>query len=87
VFSLSPFINAIYDFEGDKKAGVRNIYTVLGFEKGKKIVSYLIIILFLTPLLIFQGTTDMLQILPASIISSFIFYKFEIISSFLDFNF
>lgn len=77
VFSLSPLINAIDDFEGDKKAGVRNIYTVLGFEKGKKIVSGLIIILFLTPLLIFRGTTDILLILPASIISSFIFYKFE----------
>ncbi len=77
VFSLSPLINAVDDFEGDKEAGVKNIYTVYGFEKGKKMVAVLIVILFLSPLLIFQDIIDILMILPASLISSFIFYKFE----------
>ncbi|MFP3872617.1 MAG: UbiA family prenyltransferase [Candidatus Aenigmatarchaeota archaeon] len=77
VFSLSPLINAVDDYEGDKEAGVKNLYTVLGFEKGKKVVAVLIILLFLTPLLIFRATTDLLLIVPASLISSFIFYRYE----------
>lgn len=77
VFSLSPLINAINDYEGDKKAGVNNVYTVYGFEKGKKIVSVLIIFLFMTPLLIFRGITDIMIIGPSALISSIVFYKFE----------
>ncbi len=70
-------INAINDYEGDKKAGVNNVYTVYGFEKGKKIVSVLIIFLFMTPLLIFRGITDIMIIGPSALISSIVFYKFE----------
>ncbi len=77
VFSISPLINAIDDFEGDKKAGVRNIYTVYGFETGKKIVSILIIFLFLSPIMIFNSRLDLIIIVPASVISSIVFYKFE----------
>lgn len=77
VFSISPLINAIDDFEGDKKAGVKNIYTVYGFETGKKIVSILIIFLFLSPIMIFNTRLDLIIIFPASVISSIVFYKFE----------
>ncbi len=77
VFSISPLINAIKDYEGDKKANVRNIYTVYGFDKGKKIVSILIIFLFVTPLILFHSIVDWIVILPLSFMASYIFYKYE----------
>ncbi|MBS3817240.1 MAG: UbiA prenyltransferase family protein, partial [Candidatus Thermoplasmatota archaeon] len=77
VFSISPLINAVSDYEGDKKAGVRNLYTIYGFEKGKKMVSILIVILFLTPLLIFHSLVEIIFLLVLSLISAFIFYRYE----------
>lgn len=77
VFSISPLINAIKDYEGDNRADVNNIYTVYGFRKGKKIVSILIVFLFLVPILIFNTFTDILILTALSISSSIIFYKYE----------
>lgn len=77
VFSISPLINAVKDYHGDKEAGVTNIYTVYGFDKGKKIVSILIIILFLTPLILFHSVIDLFMIIPLGLIASYIFYTLE----------
>lgn len=77
VLSISPLINALSDYEGDKKTGVRNVYTVLGFERGKKLVSFLIILLFISPLLLFNSILDIIFMLLAGVISSIIFYRFE----------
>ncbi len=77
VLSISPLINALSDYEGDKRSGVRNVYTVLGFERGKKIVSILIVFLFISPLLLFNSTLDLVFMLSTGLISSVVFYRFE----------
>ncbi len=77
VLSISPYINAIADYEGDKEGGVKSIYTIYGLEKGKKIVSILIMFLFLSPLLLFNSTIDILILLSASLASVLIFYFIE----------
>lgn len=77
VFSVSPLINAVGDYEGDKKTGVQNVYTVYGLKKGKKIVSVLIILLFWTPLLVFHSMVDFILVLPSSFLAAYLFYRFE----------
>ncbi len=77
VLSISPLINALSDYEGDKKSGVRNVYTVLGFEKGKKIVSFLLIFLFISPLILFNSTLDIIFLFSTGLVSSFMFYRLE----------
>ncbi len=77
VLSISPLINALSDFEGDSKSGVKNVYTVLGFEKGKRLVSALIVILFMSPLLLFNSVWDFIVMFSAGVISSFVFFRFE----------
>ncbi len=77
VLSISPLINAISDYEGDLRSGVKNVYTVYGLEKGKKIVSVLIIFLFLSPLLMFHSLQDIVVLVPPAIVSSILFYKGE----------
>lgn len=77
VLSISPLINALSDYEGDKNSGVKNVYTVLGLERGKKLVSVLIILLFISPLGLFAHMQDMVFLLTTGLISSVIFYKLE----------
>jgi len=77
VFSISPLINAIKDYEGDKMANVNNIYTVYGLKKGKKIVTILIILLFMVPLTLFNSLIDVIILIILSLSSSFVFYKYE----------
>ncbi len=76
VLSISPLINAIGDFKGDKKQGVKNLYTVFGYYDGKRIVTVLILLMFLTPLLIIYKTIDFAVIVPVSVIASYIFFKY-----------
>ncbi len=77
VLSISPLINALADYEGDLNSGVKNVYTVLGLEKGKKLVSVLIIFLFLAPAVLFHTVLDIIFMMVAGIASSMIFYKKE----------
>ncbi|MEF8834676.1 MAG: UbiA family prenyltransferase [Candidatus Thermoplasmatota archaeon] len=75
--SISPYINALSDYEGDKEAGVKNIYTIYGREKGKKIVTVLIIFLFLSPISLFYSLFDLAVFLPLSLIAAYIYYIYE----------
>ncbi len=77
VLSIAPYINALPDYEGDKKSGVKSIYTIYGLEKGKNIVTVLIILLFLSPLSLIHQPIDFLVIVPASLIAGWIFYAYE----------
>ncbi len=77
VLSISPYINALADYEGDKESGVKSIYTIYGLEKGKKIVTVLIILLFLSPLSLLHQTLDFIMIGPASLIAAWVFYVYE----------
>jgi len=75
--SISPYINALSDYEGDKKSGVKNIYTIYGRENGKKIMTILVVVLFLSPVSLLQGTIDLIIMIPISIIAAYIFYVYE----------
>jgi len=75
--SVSPYINALSDYEADKKSGVTNIYTIYGREKGKKIVTALIVFLFLSPLPLFHDLFDLALFLPISLITAYIYYIHE----------
>lgn len=77
LLSISPLINAISDYEGDKKSGANSIYTVYGFERGKKIVSVLVVFLFLSPLLIFQRYIDFIVLISISLNAALVFYLYE----------
>jgi len=75
VLSISPILTQLKDHEGDKKAGVRTIYTVYGVEKGKKIATSLLPILFLTPLLLFHNILDVVFLIILTTIATLIFHK------------
>ncbi len=77
VLSVSPLINALSDYEGDRRAGVRNVYTVFGLEKGKKIVSIFIVFLFVAPGVMFHTYWDITFMLITGVISSLLFYFLE----------
>jgi len=60
MFTAGSAIKDIKDYEGDKKAGVKNIFTVYGIKKGINIASALLIIAFLCPLMLFHNKFDII---------------------------
>lgn len=77
LLSISPFINAYKDYDGDKAAGVKNPLTLLEKAKAKRFVTALIPVLFLSPLLLINFSIDLLIIVPAAAIATVVFYKLE----------
>jgi homogentisate phytyltransferase/homogentisate geranylgeranyltransferase len=58
--SVGTTIKDIKDYEAEKKAGIKNVFTVFGPERGKKITSVLLFFSLLTPLLLFNTVTDII---------------------------
>ncbi len=56
--SIGSMVKDIDDYEGDLRAGVKNIFTIYGLERGLKISSILLFLSFLTPLLLFNEIYD-----------------------------
>lgn len=75
--SAGTLTKDIKDFRGDRKAGVRNIFTVYGIKRGKQISSLLLLFSFLLPLVLFFSFTDVLFLITISLISFYIFWEFE----------
>ncbi len=73
--SVGSMVKDIDDYEGDKKRGVKNIFTIYGKEKGLQISSFLLFPVFLSPLLLFHEYFDFLIVIPTSIATAIIFYK------------
>ncbi len=73
--SISPLVNAYKDREADRMAGARNIYTILGAETGKAVVSILIPLLFSLPLIIFSSPLDMLVSLSFGLFAALSFFR------------
>ena len=73
--SVSPLINAYHDRDGDAAAGVKNIYTILGPEKGKIVVSLLIPLLFALPLILYHSLADVIVSLSFGLFVAFIFFR------------
>ncbi|MGD1060251.1 MAG: UbiA family prenyltransferase [Methanomassiliicoccales archaeon] len=57
---VGSMVTDIKGFGEDKRAGVRTVYTIMGREKGARIVSILISLVALTPLVLFQSPQDLI---------------------------
>ncbi len=77
VFSIGPLLRDLEDYEGDKKAGVKNIFTIYGKRKGIKITSILLFLSFISPLLLFRSLLDIIIFISIGTISSLYLVKFE----------
>ena len=75
--SIGSLIKDYKDYEGDKKAGVRNLFTIYGLEKGITITSILLPFTFISPLLLFHNTIDFLVFIPLGIIAGITFKKYK----------
>jgi 4-hydroxybenzoate polyprenyltransferase len=76
-FSTGPAIKDLKDYEGDKKSGVKNIYTVFGMEQGLKIVSILLFVSFISPILLFHSTVDVIILGVTSVAVMILFYRYK----------
>ncbi len=56
---IGSMVTDIDGYDEDRKAGVRTIYTSLGLEKGKRLVSALVLIGGLMPLFLFDQALDL----------------------------
>ncbi len=75
--TIGTSIKDIEDYSGDKKYGIRNLFTVYGKNKGKKITSSLLFLSFLTPVLLFHGLIDITMFLITATFAVIVFRKFE----------
>jgi len=88
LLSIGPLLTDLKDYEGDKKSGVKTIYTVYGREKGVKIVSLLLLFAFMSPLLLFHDQIyDFLVFIPLALTSAIIFNKYAHVKLILSFYF
>ena len=58
------------DYEGDRRNNVKTIFTVFGINKGKKIVSAILFITFLTGIIVLQNPLDLLIFLIFGVIAA-----------------
>jgi 4-hydroxybenzoate polyprenyltransferase len=75
--TIGPLIKDYKDYEGDKKAGVKNLFTIYGLEKGVTITSILLPIPFLCLLLLFHNVIDIIILIPAGILAGISFKKLK----------
>ncbi len=75
--SIAPNITAYMDYKGDIEAGVCSIYTVLGKERGKTVVSVMLFILFLLPSILFPTSFNIMLGLSLGLITYVMFSKYE----------
>ncbi len=73
--SIGTLIRDLESYEADKKAGVKTIFTLLGKEEGKKVVSSLLFLSFLPPILLFQKIFFLFIL--GGFFSSLLFFKTE----------
>jgi len=75
--SLGSTIKDMKDQGKDREDGIKNIFTVFGPEKGKRISCILLLITFLMPLLVFSLPLDMIMFVSAALLTIGIFMKLE----------
>ena len=77
VTTIGTNVKDLKDYEGDKRAGVKTLFTVFGKENGKKISSLLLFFSLLSPtiLLPYPFYTGLFVLLAA--LSVIIFHKTE----------
>ncbi len=75
--SIGPLAKDYKDYKGDKKSGVKNIFTEFGLEKGVKIVSILLPVTFFILILLFNNLVDIAIFIPLGLLAGFLFYRFR----------
>jgi len=75
--SIGPLAKDYKDYKGDKKAGVKNLFTAYGVKKGVMIVSILLPITFFSLLLLFNSLVDIIILVPIGILTGILFYRFK----------
>jgi 4-hydroxybenzoate polyprenyltransferase len=73
--SMAPVLTDLKDYEGDRRANVRTLYTVFGPDEGQRIASTLVPILFFTPALILHNLLDIILFIVFGAAATIIFYK------------
>ncbi|MBI2546293.1 UbiA family prenyltransferase [Candidatus Woesearchaeota archaeon] len=71
----SSFSKDFKDIKGDSKEKIINLYTLLGRNKGKKIVTYLLFFSFLIPSLFIQNPAFIAGSAATAIATAFLYYK------------
>lgn len=85
--SIGPLTKDLKDFEGDRQAGVRTLFTVFGLEKGLKIVASLLCLSLLLPLFLFNAGIDIMIIGISAFLFSLLFYiKKNLVFAFLGYG-
>ncbi|HEC81767.1 MAG TPA: hypothetical protein ENI42_05020, partial [Thermoplasmatales archaeon] len=80
VLSIGPLVTDLKDYEGDKKAGVKSIYTVYGKKKGVNIASALLFIAFLSPALLFHNMVlDFIVFTVFGLLAVLLFKKYSVV--------
>ena len=77
VGSLATTVKDITDYEGDKRYGVKNIFTIFGKKRGKQLSLTLMGVSFLLPLLLVNSFFDIIFFVGAAITSVADFKKYE----------
>jgi homogentisate phytyltransferase/homogentisate geranylgeranyltransferase len=77
VLSIGSLIKDFKDYEGDKKSGVRNIFTIYGKEKGVNITSMLLPVSFFAPLTLFHTSYDFMVFIPLGLAAMVSFKKLQ----------
>lgn len=81
VLSIGPLVTDLKDYEGDKKAGVKSIYTVYGKKKGVNIASALLFIAFLSPALLFHTMVlDFIVFTVFGLLAVLLFKKYSVVN-------
>ncbi|MGC9308088.1 MAG: UbiA family prenyltransferase [Thermoplasmatota archaeon] len=75
--SIGSMTKDIDDYQGDKKEGVKNIFTIYGIDTAVTIMSLLLIVAFLSPLLLFHTAVDVLLFIAAGAIAVAAFRRFR----------
>ena len=74
---MGSTIKDLKDYKGDKKLGIKTIFTVFGFEKGKKISLVLLFVSFLLPSFLFNEIQDIVFFMLIAGLANLDFYKKE----------
>jgi 4-hydroxybenzoate polyprenyltransferase len=75
--TVGSLIKDYKDYEGDKKAGVKNLFTIYGLEKGVNITSFLLPVPFFCLLLLFHSLVDIIIIFPLGLLAGILFKIFR----------
>jgi len=72
---IGSMVTDIEGYQEDARAGVRTIYTVIGLERGKKVVSLLIFLGSLMPLYLFSSLIDVLVFPLLGLAAALLFWR------------